>query len=547
MGLNLEIPKAEKISSAQEGVRILQDLDKKINKTSDLIDKEKKEIRELMKSLTSKFSKSKGAARDYLIAVIRDLEGDLNDLNGEFKIDTHDKEKLIELAKAPEYSIKYNPKLRNSPEIAQSLNLIYLQVVHNGTVKPIILSADELKSNPSIKIDGYIASVMVFGTKKMDVSLGEMKAKPIMYNNKDSFMTSTGSGYESIYYQALSTKKYSGSKLGNLCRGKGKISSFKEMPGRYMLGADASNNIFMGNALLSSRKASLKFKIGSKNYELPIEQRSNEFYKNICGYKFNYLGNNKEKFSKIKNFGAKLKAIAEGVKEIEVQFGGKLIEKINLIDFSGFRSLNASASRNEKKITFMTGLLRNSTLADIRVTTRHEVLHKYVFERGYTKNKGVRSVFADLKGVKGERRQIIIDNGWAPFGSSRGYDNEEFFNFINERNFFKVDSGGHSHGNVYEFITSFYNTLMSIDRLEDNLSKPIVIVKGMVKKTVKLSKAQKLKILDKYILTLKAIIEACPVNPVPILSPLIKPQVWKEKVFLRKKLAYVEKIKAKIV
>lgn len=546
MGSGLEIPKGEKVKSAREAIKILSDLDDQIAKVSELTEKEKAEIKVLLNEFY-KLTYSFGYYPESLKLIIDDLKNDLDQIEGEFKIEDKRREVLEEEQRPPEYSIKFNKESANSTEIPEELNLIYIQVVHNRAVKPIILSKDQLKQNPSLKINGYIANIMIFSTKKMDVSIAGMSATTARFDGENSFMLT---GANSVYFEDLATPEHPENELKELFLAGQKIEPGKPAVGRYFFMNPPLNPYFEGFSIPhKTSQTPLQLQIDGENYEIPIEQNTEETLETIDGFEFSYLGNNKEEFSKTDGVNEKLKAIVKSAKEIETIFGGKLIPKIHLIDFNGD---NIYVSYAQSGVIFFTNIIENRSPEYLATATRHELLHQYAQARGYNGSEKIRAKFADIQGIKGEKREGVIKLGWVPrtidekINLQNTLQNKEFFNFINESNYFDVQDAGHSQDNVNEFVASFFHSIMHIDLLEKNLNKPIVVGS----KTIELSKEQKLKILDIYIEVLKVIIEEVPTVPVPLFGPLISPLVtpseWKEKNFLADKLEYIKELRKKI-
>jgi hypothetical protein len=532
---DFEIPKAEKIKSAQEAIRVLRDLDDKIEKVSDLVEKEKKEIAELMEALKKKFSEM-ASFPDYLQTIIRDLENDLSRADAEFKIDSNERGKLAEQVIPPDFSVEFNEKSNNSQEIAQTLNLIYLQVVHNGVVKPIIFSQAELEKNPALKINGYIVSVMIFGTQKMDISMNGISATPMQPSSEDSFQISGGN----VYFDDISTAEYPETKLRILFCGEHKSEAAK-MTGKYFFGRKALDSDFLGNQVIDVPKTALQFKVGDKEYELAIEQLAYKPFEIVNGYAFHYLGNDREKFAQIDDLHEKLNAIADGVREIEEVFSTKLVDKVNLVDL---RTFNATASRDQQEITFTAEILKKTSPIGLKMIARHELLHKYVDAKGYTKDERMRTIYADIKGFTGNQREGLIYSGWFPFEELAPYKNSEFLSFINEKNYFDIPEGGHSYDNMDEFVTPFFHTLMYIERLEANLDKPILVKRRNEKpETVKLTKAQKVQILDHYIKLLETLRVLAKEQDTRFLGSICDTQ---EEDFFEEKLEYVKKLRDKV-
>lgn len=81
-GLDIHIPKGEKVKSAREAIKILSDLDDQIAKVSELIEKEKKEI-EILLDEFYKLTYSLGYYPESLKLIIDDLKNDLDQIEKE--------------------------------------------------------------------------------------------------------------------------------------------------------------------------------------------------------------------------------------------------------------------------------------------------------------------------------------------------------------------------------------------------------------------------------------------------------------------------------
>ncbi|MEK7523836.1 MAG: hypothetical protein AAB588_02275 [Patescibacteria group bacterium] len=513
-------------------------MDDRINIVSDLAEQEKKEIIALFDDLY-KFVASHNYYPQYLSSIIYDLKNDLSNAEGEFKIDDARRKIIEEEQRPPDYSIEFSEKSSNSMEIAEGLNLVYLQVIHNGVTKPIILSTDQLKRNPSLKINGYVANIFIFGTREMEVSINGISANTALFE-RGGFMLS---GPHDVTFEDLATPEHPESELRELFLAGQNPKPGKPVPGRYFFANSALSTDYHGLGILNGiPKASLQLRVDGKSYEIPIEQKVDEPFETMDGYEFCYLGNSQEQFAQIDNLHEKLKAITESAKEIEELFGGKLIHKIHLVDFHRDAAETSSA---KPVIIFFADTIRNRSPEYLRMVTRHEFLHKYTQERGYTKDEKIRAKYADIQGLEGEKKDVVIRAGWLPRSPFDGIvtQNKEFLSFINESNYFDLPDAGHSEDDIQEFVASFLHTLLYVDRLEKNLNEPVVVRH----KAIELSQAQKLKILDIYIETLEVIIDVAPVFPIPIISPLIKPDEWKEKNMLSDKLKFIKKLRGKIV
>jgi len=435
---------------------------------------------------------------------------------GSPKIEQTEKEKQL---KKKFYSLEFQKNIESQSEIAEKINLIYLSVINNGEAKPIILSSEELRKNPTLDIDGYIANIMIFDKEEMDISLNQNEAKKIGKLKGEDYIDLNGGA---VYPDELETEEYGKEIFQQLIDRE--VSKDKKgrsfLRGGYFFGR-STRSLYSGKPINNLENNTLTFKIDDKIYTIPIKQKvSQEFRKiNLDSERqrddlvFNYLGNDRDRFLGIEEMDEKLQAIAEATNNVESISDMDIVDRVYLIDY---KANNAFADAKEKFITFLSGYLEKNSVEDVKIVTEHEILHKYVFEKGFTEDPQVREIFANLKGYTGDKKQRIIEQGFIPFDDfNENYKNKEFFAFVNEKDFLGK-GGGHSHGNIWEFCTSFTHSLMYLDRLENNLEK--------------FSGEEKSTILDNYIVVLKT---------------MIKYDNQKDE-FLKDKLKHLEEIKEKI-
>ena len=443
------------------------------------------------------------------------------------------------------YSLEFRDIVESSFEVAKEIRAVYISVINDGEPKLIVLSKDELMKNPVLNIDGYIANIMIFCKDELtDIKLNKEKAKKIEKYKGEEYISLEGS---CIYPEELKTEKYGEvfvSQLigGELTRDKAGRQFLK---GGYFFGRNLRDVFYSGKPVSNLENNALVFKKGDKIYTIPIKQKKLEIFRKIDidpkssrdDLIFNYLGNNSDKFSEIEGLDEKLQAIAQGINNVENIADMDLVDHVNLIDY---KVNNAFADQRESFIAFFSGYLQKKPLKEVKITAEHETLHKYVFKRGFTESVNVRKIFADLKGYTGQKRQSVIKGGEVPFDDfNENYENKTFFSFINESNFLGGE-GGHSHGNIWEFCTSFFHSLMYLDRLEEKLELFTQSQKSDEKQKGGLSPEEKKIILDNYIVVLKTLIKEA--ENIPIIGRFY---INREEKFLKDKLAQVMLIKRK--
>lgn len=457
------------------------------------------------------------------------------------KIEQVEPEKAIE---KQFYTLKFHEDIKAPPEIIENIELVYFYVVNDGEVKPIILSQEELNKSPFLDIDGYISSILIFCKDETDVRLNDKRPKKIQRYEHDNYISLNGSA---VYPEKLKTKEYGEEVFQKLLSGEvveGE-EGFNFLKGGYFFGEDAGSPFYVGSAVNNLENNKLVFTLSGKTYNLDIKQKAFQKFKEINldskrsrdDIVFQYRGNAPDEFLKIEQLDERLQAIGRGANNVEDISDINLIDRVHLIDYNIDQAI---ADREEKFISFFSGNLKKDSPEGVRIATEHEVLHKYVFEKGLTESLEVREIFADLKGYTGKEREQIIRSGWIPFDDFEAeYTNKVFFSFIDEDKFFG-QGGGHSHGNIWEFCTSFTHTLMEIERLEENLDKPIHREELGTEKELKLSREEKVTILDNYITVLGVMIQN--VKDIPVIGRFYDNPDEK---YLKHKLEHVKEVKAK--
>jgi len=170
-----------------------------------------------------------------------------------------------------------------------------------------------------------------------------------------------------------------------------------------------------------------------------------------------YLGDDWEKaVEKIPNIDQKIEAAAQGAAQAEKALHANLIDTLGVIESekaNAFRlrlkGVNSLHFEKEDKTTmfFYTELLENMNTSDLLIIGRHEALHSFMKERGYCDDKDFSKLYRET--------------------------DSKIFKFINESNFFDLPSGGHSRNSVEELATSLMNSLLDIERLENELAENV--------------------------------------------------------------------------
>lgn len=434
-------------------------------------------------------------------------------------------------AENPYCTMKLSQAASNgSPKIAANIQMIYIFIVHDRKISKVILTREDLLKNPTIDIDGYIANMIVFCKDNMDMKVelngnvlnrakmseGDMILEQVIAGQK---------GSETVQLRHLSPKtmaagKYDESYFNGLLSRKTELLNKGEFPtlkGVYYLNlCDEKWEEYLGTPATDKEINTLAFSDWFRRYSLTIRQKS---YVNagdvdldpnstIDDLSVEYLGADLEGFSKKVGLEEKKRKIAEGIYNVERIVNMDLFSRCNVIDYN---VVNAFAEGRKRTITFLRSYLMDPETAEhIGSTAEHETLH--ILTNGIIAYKGklISTLYADLKDYHGKEREGIIQDGTTPLeewvDEARHYPDKVFMYFINEKNYFfgGKTEGGHAQENIWEFSTSFFHTLMYIEKLPENLKNEIFVDEQNVPDNkVALTETDKRTILDDYIKTIE--------------------------------------------
>jgi hypothetical protein len=213
---------------------------------------------------------------------------------------------------------------------------------------------------------------------------------------------------------------------------------------------------------------------------------------------FRYLGSRPSYLSEVcPDFQARIEAIRQGIELVNTSFDVELIKAVNIIDYEPMYDALTCDEKNEMWLYIETFL--SEPVAELKTIGSHEALHKYVNLQGFTHDSGVRKLFADLKGY----RQGI----GSTTDRRRSSANRLFFSFIDEKNFLRGMSGGHSEDDLDEFCTSLLHSLLYSDRLQQNLDQPLKIGEASDRSYL-LTDAERSRMAQLYVTAIQALIRA---------------------------------------
>ncbi len=380
----------------------------------------------------------------------------------------------------------------------QEVAAISLQVVKDGKMKRQTLLAESLTGAPFITVDGYVSGIVLLSNTPLDASVDHKPMKPIPIG--------TDGYYELKYYGNFSRQDFwstfmpAGREAPDIERIQGRYAIFPKVPGDALSHAPEFQIVLnyrgITQELTIRQDASVKMDLCLVR---PLAGSSPEIY---------YLGNKPDQFDGNKEgFKQRMDAILTGIQSIEQKTGGKIVEGIHIIDFDTGR--NAFSCNDENQIWLYNQVFWGEPIAELRVIAEHESMHILSDRLGLSTSSRMRELYADLMGFDlfSRERFYVITSGTPPGlpsdaslpGASR------LFDFINETNFIRGMSGGHSRDNLDEFCASFLHTLMYIDRLEPLFGTPIKSHGGA---STRLSTAEQARLVADYERTLKTVIDA---------------------------------------
>lgn len=401
-------------------------------------------------------------------------------------------------------------RLVGHDEILDKIDMLLLHKVSRGQLQHMVLTGEDLMTAGSVEIDGYVSGIVVFCDEEMTVYAANQKMERIR-KNPDGTLSLQYDG--NLVPGELPAEGAGGACLDAKHRAPGKVDR-----SRACLPA-CGYSLFppiKGNSVSTNDQFVLSFEWQGRSFQIPVRQNG------ICslgapcasaghpeGVSFRYIGNRLAQLTKQSlNLEKRIHAIMKGAGFVETAFQTLLIDRVTILDYEGIR--NAVMSEGDDGIWVYIRTLREEPLAELETIAEHETLHKYVSAKRLAKDTGVRRLFADLKGYDAlsPERFLLMMGGDSIQKSPRQESAQSlFFAFINERNFLAEKKGGHSHENVAEFCTSFLHSLMYLDRLDQNLDRPVKLSAG-ARQAHLLTLREKKIILDNYLKTIRVLLRS---------------------------------------
>lgn len=366
--------------------------------------------------------------------------------------------------------------------------VLWLFVVQEGRMQRLDFTAEELTKMSGLTVDGYINGAVVLSTASLSVSVGQTPMDTIG-------VSGDGSLGIKHFGQLLPDSFWTTS----LPAGTGNISK-QQLQGRYALFSKVP-----GDALSTDSVFAITFEQGDRRHALNIRQHAPLKLKtcNLPDVKsgtsdFYFLGNDFSLFQQTStDFKERVSAIQEGIQAVEAIVADSIVERVHIIEYDGSR--NAYTCKDEADIWLYSDLFWNETLPELRTIAEHEAMH----------------ILSDRLKLSGNPRMRELFTQLIPAGhpiSSQPLANQtgrvsHLTDFINEFNFLRGMSGGHSQDNIDEFCASFLHTLLYIDRLEPLLDQPVITQNRTLRM---LSASDQMQLLRDYRRVLETIIDEAP-------------------------------------
>ncbi|MFP4349116.1 MAG: hypothetical protein ACOCWY_03750 [Thermodesulfobacteriota bacterium] len=360
--------------------------------------------------------------------------------------------------------------------LADRITAIRLYGVRNGEpIQKTIRKAD-IQHSRSFAFQGYASGIVVFCEEEMTVRL-ERERFPKILKKRDG-------GFAAKYFGDLIADMVPASIRDNNYFEGTRSEVPRETKKQFLKGGYSYFPKVTGNAVGRDNPIRINFEQGKEQFQVEIRQEGfqsgpilNDDHNGSDPRRFHYVGNRLDLLkSRIPDFDLRLAAIQRGIDRVESRLEPDLVSKVILLDYHGIR--NAISCEDSDDVWFYIETFEQEPIGELETISAHETLHKYVDRRRLVRHPMVRKRFADLKGFDliSYERFLMVTQGIAPrHPHAADPENRLFFEFINERHFLEDRKGGHSGDNLDEFCTSFLHSLLYIERLEENLNRPIQI------------------------------------------------------------------------
>ncbi|GAB4334442.1 MAG: hypothetical protein Kow0099_06480 [Candidatus Abyssubacteria bacterium] len=355
------------------------------------------------------------------------------------------------------------PQPANSQRLIEKIKAIQLYCVDDGKLSEQVYLPEDLAAGKNLEVDGHVFGVIILCDDDVAVRVDGKETSRIKKNRGGT-----------LSVKHFGTLAPDDTVLANLRRSLGEDDEF--LPGGF-----SSFSLVTGDSLSPLDTFDIDFQSEQETWKISIRHAGYRTFRSICtrpdepscDITFRYLGMRLEKLEvELPDLETRLLAIAEGIDVVESSLGEDLVANVNIVDFENIR--NAVACDDARDIWFYIEALRNEPPRELRSMAAHEALHIYVERYGIARDSDVREFFADLKGYDAlsHERFMVVASGETPSERAAPHENP-IFAFVNEQNFLEGAKGGHSQRSVDEFCVSLLHSLLFIDRLEENLNRPL--------------------------------------------------------------------------
>lgn len=379
--------------------------------------------------------------------------------------------------------------------LAEKIRMIKLYTVHEGKCVNRLYGPEELRHNP-IQVEGYVTGVLVLANVEMNIKVDGQTTSKIRKN---------GDGTYSIKYYG----KVSFGEIGEPSSNNNYYRKTTEgNEGQSFMEGYSLFPRVIGDCVSPSSSFRIALEGSDFSWDLSVRQMGYSTFpeKEI---EFQYLGDRLEKHLQNPEFDQRLNAVYDGIRSVERAFRAQLVGKVKILDYEKIQ--NAVTCEEKNDIWFYIHTFLNEPIAELKTIAEHETLHILVDENRLAKDLSLRELFSDLKGydtLSRERFSLITRGVTSPEGLEKDISKNEFFAFIDEKNFLQGMKGGHSNQNLDEFCTSFLHSLMFVDCLKENLERPLKLGNG--EGTFLLKPKKRHQILATYIRTIETFLKAQP-------------------------------------
>lgn len=397
-------------------------------------------------------------------------------------------------------------------DIENTVELLRLYYVSDGRLYTRTLGKEDIKTREQLKVNGYVCGIIVLCDGETAVSVDGRALSKIRRNADGTFSLKN---FRDLMPDELALPNSSQAYYRPLVRARATQDNESTLPGAYSFFPRIT-----GDTISQDATFTITFERGRKTTAVAIQQSDCYYaWRTVSldpaaqgsSVAFRYLGSDPKRITEQPpDVEARLQAIADGINSVEATFGMKLVNNVNIINFEDIDDAVSCDERDD--VWFYVDAFRDEPLNELKTMAAHETLHIFVDRNNLARDSGVRKLFAYLKGyddLSYERFMIVMSGDIPPDRASQANTDNVFLAFINEMNFLEGTKGGHPQNDMDEFCVSFMHSLMFINRLKQNLDRPLTFP-GPEGATRCLTTEEKASALDTYVKALETLIRAIP-------------------------------------